>query len=167
MTTVAWLRSSASACGSAAPWRLGMSVRVLVRLFRPGLVRHLAEVGAELADLDAAILVGLFEVLVLELVAEADFAGRVQVAGEVHGVDAGPVDGAHAHRARGTADEDLVALEHLRPLRDAVGRTGRAGDVPQGGIVLILLRDARRLGVDHGNGLADRLDLGVGRGVTG
>src|SRR6202050_5380430 len=167
MTTVAGLRSSAYACGPAAPWRPVTSVRVPVALLRPRLVRHLAEVGAELGDVDVAVLVRPGEVFVLELVVEADLAGRVEVAREVHPVDAGPVDGAHAHRARSAADEDLVTLEHLRPLRDAVGRAGRPGDVLQRGLVLVRYRDARRLGIKHGHGLADRFDLRVSRGVAG
>src|SRR5689334_3988760 len=80
------------------------SVRVLVRTEVPSLVGRLRQLGPELLDLDAPLLVGKPEVLVLEGVVEADGAGRRQVVGEVHLVDARPVDRAHAHRARRATD---------------------------------------------------------------
>src|SRR6266851_723475 len=55
MTTVAGLRCSASSTESAALPGCTGSVRVLVGLLSPRLVRHLAKVGTELADLDAAL----------------------------------------------------------------------------------------------------------------
>src|SRR5680860_1166607 len=68
------------------------SVRVLVGLVRPRFVRGRTQVGAQLLDLDPPLGVGPGEVFVLESVVEADLARRVEIVGEMHRLDARPVD---------------------------------------------------------------------------
>src|SRR5579871_65688 len=81
-----------------------MSVRPLV----PGLESDLAALVFESrSNRDAALLVGLLKVLVLKRVGKASVGGVGEGRAEIDPIDARPVDGAHAHRARGAVHVDL------------------------------------------------------------
>src|SRR5262245_7979870 len=106
------------------------------------------------------------EILVLEGVVEPDRAGVLQAGSEVHAVDTRPVDGAHAHGARGAVDIDLAPLEHPRPARHRVRRSLRAGDQLKGrarGLIGV----QESLGIQASHGVHDGRHLRVEDGNPG
>src|SRR5262245_8980198 len=100
------------------------------------------------------------EILVLEGVVEADRARIVQAGSEVHAVDAGPVDRAHAHRAGSAIDVNLAALQHLGPRWYPVGRSRRARDQLKRGAGVVAAAE-QGLGIETSRGVHDCCELGM------
>jgi hypothetical protein len=137
------------------------SVGVAVLLLRPGAVGLEAGIALEvLRHRYAAFDPRQLEVLILKGVVEADLARIVEAGPEIDVIDARPVDGAHAHRARRAVDVDLAPLQHAGALLQLVGRVRLARDHLEDRPGAVLAAQDR-LGVQFGRGVDDGGDLGV------
>src|SRR6202044_2730528 len=85
---------------------------------------------------------------------------------EEHTVDARPVDGAHAHRARRTVDIDVAALEHARAHRYEIRRVRLAWDHFQNRAGAIVGAE-QTFRVQLAGSVFDRGDLGVKHRAAG